>query len=373
MNILICSDSFKDSLSSREVSYIIRDILFEKFPNANINCVPLADGGEGSLSALEPILGGEIITHSSVDALLRPITASFLLFRDKHHAIVELAQTCGLALLDQADRNCLYTSTYGVGLQIKKAIEHKAHTIDLLIGGSSTNDLGLGMVAALSHDFSSYNKKIKYPTGKDLLTIDKIVSSALSTPNVVINVITDVNNILLGSDGATFTYGLQKGASEEELIKLEAGAENIVKLVQEFDSTDYHLRSGAGASGGVGYGAMAFLGAARVSGIDYMIDQLALTQKIDDADLVITGEGKMDSQTNNGKLVSGICKLAQSKNKEVVAVCAINELSQADNYNLGIKAIYPMYEISPLQISKHDSEIRLKKIASDIIDKHIEW
>lgn len=371
MNILICVDSFKDSLTSREVSSIISNLLVEKFPKSIINCVAMADGGEGSLDALASLPGGELITDTALDALLRPISANFLLYPNEHHAVIELAQTCGLALLETSDRNCFYTSTYGIGLQIKNAIEKGARAIDLLIGGSSTNDLGLGMAAALNNDFYVGKEKIKYPAGKDMKTISKIVNRDNRLQDMRFNVVTDVNNILLGSQGAVLTYGLQKGASEAELVILEAGAENVVSLVTQYDSKNYHLREGAGAAGGVGYGAMAFLGASKVSGIDYMIDRLDLDQKIEDADLVITGEGKIDSQTIHGKLVSGICNVAKAKNKAVISVCAINELTNDDSSNLGLKAIHALYDTPPERISKNDTLLRLKYIAGQIIEKHL--
>lgn len=371
MNILICSDSFKGSLSSREVSSIISHIFTKKFPNAVINCVEIADGGEGSLNGLMTLNRFKVITHKAMDSLLRPIKAQFLFCPDSQKIIIELAQTCGLSILDRSDRNCLNTTTYGVGLQILKALEYKPLSIDLLIGGSATNDLGLGMVAAVANSFFNDDVKLNYPRGRDMLSITRIGSSSRDLSKIDFNVVTDVNNKLLGPQGATYTYGKQKGASVNELDRLEEGAQNIVNLVQQLGSSDHHLREGAGAAGGVGYGAMVFFGASKILGIDYMIEMLDLRKKMQKANIIITGEGKIDHQTKNGKLINGISVIAQAKGKKVVAVCALNELDENEILQLKLDGVYPLYEKAPDQISKSESEKRLQKISHQIIIDHL--
>ena len=371
MNIVICSDSFKDSLSSDELSYIISQIISKKFPKAKITCIELADGGEGSLNALETGLNADIISHCSLDSLLRPIEADFLHFPSSNHIVIELAQTCGLGLLNSSERNCFYTSTYGFGLQILKALEFKPDSIDLLIGGSATNDLGVGMAAALSCKFYNQEQQLVQPVGKDLNSVSRFEPNYNLFENIKFKVVTDVDNILLGDGGATYTYGKQKGASAKELDLLEAGAKNIVKLVSAKTKSEYHLHPGAGAAGGVGYGAMVFLGANKQSGIEYMIDKLQIRKSISEADLVVTGEGKLDNQTLNGKLISGVCKLASEENKKVVAICALNELRKTEISKLGLSKVYPLYLSAPDFISKENTEIRLEKITQEIINDNL--
>lgn len=371
MNILICSDSFKDSLTSSEVSFIISQYLLKKFPNAEIKCVELADGGEGSLNALKQVENGEVITHPAVDSLLRPIKSNFLLNSKSKHAIIELAQTCGITLLAKSERNCFNTSTYGVGLQIQKALEYGVHSIDLLVGGSATNDLGIGMASVISYDFYKHKNLIPNPRGRDMLYITNIEPSSTWNNRIKFRVVTDVDNILLGPNGATSIYGSQKGANKSELDELENGAKNIVQILKSKDETNHHLKNGAGAAGGAGYGAMAFFGATKLSGIDYMIETLGLVQKVKKADLVITGEGKIDGQTINGKLVSGVCKLARSVNKTIVGVCAINELTESESQKLGLSAVYSMYDKPPQEILKSDSEKQLINITKQIINAHL--
>jgi len=372
MHILICSDSFKGSLTSREVSYIIRDILIKKFPKAKVYAIPLADGGEGSINALKSDKGSKIIRHLATDALMQRLQAAFLLFPESKHAVIELAQTCGLSILNIEDRNCFNTSTYGLGLQILEAMKYDVKSIDLLVGGSATNDLGIGMAAALGYKFFDGATLIDRPCGKDMLSVTRIDKSDYVAVDIAFRVVTDVDNTLLGHNGAAATYGKQKGANEEQLTQLEAGAENIVKLIQENHDVDYQRHEGAGAAGGVGYGAMAFLGASKESGIDYIMDKLGILENIKLADLIITGEGKLDKQTLNGKLISGICKLAKTQGKRVVAVCALSELVDKESQALGLNKVYPLYMTLPEKISRKDTEMRLQKITAQLIIDHLE-
>ena len=203
MNILICSDSFKDSLASIEVSSIISDILLRKFPKAKICAESMADGGEGTLDALQCGTRGKLVNHFAVDSLLRKTKADLIYYQNEKHAVIELAQTCGLSMLKSSERNCSSTSTYGVGLQILEAMRYNVNSIDLMIGGSATNDLGIGMAAALSYKFYMGSKLVEYPTGKDMEIITKIDFSSALTNDIKFKVVTDVNNTLLGSAGAT--------------------------------------------------------------------------------------------------------------------------------------------------------------------------
>lgn len=371
MKILVCCDSFKGSLSSGEISYIIRQNIIQKFPKTEIKCVEISDGGEGSLNAIKSSAVYENKTHEAVDPLMRKVDSYFLINSKTRNAIIEMALTGGLGLLDISEQNCTKTTTYGLGLQIREAMKYKVKTCDIMIGGSSTNDLGLGMAAALGYQFYAGGDIIKYPTGYDMKFITKIVPPIEKDTETKFNVICDVKNTLLGPTGAAFTYGKQKGANKKEQVILEEGAKNIVSLVDPEQKLNLELKQGAGAAGGVGYGAMVFLGAEIRSGIDYMMTVLKLEEKIIDADLVITGEGKIDQQTLYGKLVYGISQLAKKNKTKIIAVCALNELTNDQMAQVSIDNIYPLYHSAPESISISDSETRLALICQDIIHDYL--
>ena len=369
MKILICCDSFKDSLSSGEISTVLRQNLLKKFPKAQINAIYVADGGEGSLDSLKQ--GMDVITHEGQDARFNAISTKYLVSKDGQRAIIELAQTCGLTLLVPNQRNCFETSTYGLGLQIKEAIKNGVNAIDILIGGSATNDLGLGMAAALSHRIYKKNILIEKPVGRDMPEVTSIELDQSLIGNVDFKVVCDVKNSLLGQYGATYTYGSQKGANKAELSILEKGAQHIVQQSQEVKSNNYHLQDGAGAAGGVGWGAMFFLNADFISGMEYMNERLGIEELVRSSDLVITGEGKLDKQTTQGKLVSGIAAMADNANKNAIAICAINELSNHEVSSMGLHKVYPLYDSAPKTISKEDTLTRFLKVSERIVEDQI--
>ena len=372
MKILVCSDSFKGSLSSGEISYIIKQNILLKFPKTEIKCVDIADGGEGSLNAIRSSAFYDTKTHQAVDPLMRKLDSFFLLNRRDGNAIIELAITGGLGLLEVHEQNCSKTTTYGLGLQILEVLKYEPNTCDVMIGGSSTNDLGIGMAAALGYQFFDGSQRINFPTGYDMKSITKIVPPSERNIQTKFNVICDVKNTLLGPSGAAFTYGKQKGAKENELIELEEGAKNIVRLIDPDHKLNYELKPGAGAAGGVGYGAIAFLGAEVKSGVDYMMSVLKMEDQMMEVDLVITGEGKIDKQTLYGKLVYGISMLAKKTNTKVVAVCALNELNKEQLNQISIDNTYSLYQSAPKTISKSDSKNRLALICQDIIRDYLQ-
>lgn len=358
-------------MSSGEISSVLIQKFLEKFQKAQISAISIADGGEGSLDALFATNTYRKVEHTSQNALSEPIETKFLMSKNNSHAVIELAQTCGLDLFHPERRDCLETTTYGIGLQIHRAIDDGARSIDLLIGGSATNDLGLGMASALGHSFYRSGSKIHRPRGKDMLSIDKIDMTEAVGTDIDYRVVCDVENVLLGEQGAARMFGKQKGASQEGIDLLEAGAENIISITQSMVDNKFHLTEGAGAAGGVGWGAMFFLNATFISGINYMIDNLQIEDAIQRADLIITGEGKIDEQTQKGKLVKGIAKLAKRYNKKTIAICAINELMEDDTKAMGLHQVYAMYDVSPNKISKADTLLRMNKICESIMNEHM--
>lgn len=369
MHIFICCDTFKSSLSSGEISSIISHNIQRKFPKAKIYKISMADGGEGSLDALLSTKTYREIRHDGLDALLKPIQSKYLISHNGKQAVLELAQTCGLAQIKPCERDCLQTTTYGLGLQIKEALANGVQSIDLLIGGSATNDLGIGMAAALGYKFYNQGKRIQNPKGKDMVSVSKIDKVDSIVIDIKFRVICDVKNVLLGEQGAAYMYGKQKGASEEGLKILEAGAENIIKLANS--NKEYHLKEGSGAAGGVGWGAMNFLNAQFYSGVDYLIDKLEIDNAIKDADLIITGEGRIDKQTLHGKLVEGLSRRALRNKKKVIAICALNELNEDESKSIGLSKVYSMYNTPPDVISKDDTITRLKNICDSIVSEYL--
>ena len=312
MKILIAPDKFKGSLSAKEVCEAI-EIGIKKF-DANIDVIshPLADGGEGSLDILKYYFPLKKVEVEVQNPLFRTITASYLLSNDT--AYIEMSNASGLQLLDKKEQNCFYTSTIGTGQLILDAIQKKVKNIVLFIGGSATNDAGIGMAAALGYLFFDAKGFQLKPIGKELINIATIDASNLivDLQNINFSVVCDVKNPLFGSDGAAFTYGTQKGASMEEIKQLDLGLQNFSKKALEQLDKNVCKLEGGGAAGGLGAGAVVFLNATMQSGIDFMLEQTHFNKHFNaKIDLIITGEGSVDTQTLHGKVVKGISDISE--------------------------------------------------------------
>lgn len=339
MRILIASDAFKDALAAPEVCARMAAGIQSALPDAEISTCPLADGGEGTFEVLAEQLRLETVWVDAVDPLFRPIRAPYGINTTEGIAVIEMAKTAGLQLLPFAERNPMFTTTTGVGYQIKDALEKGVRRIMLAIGGSATNDAGIGMATALGWRFLDQNDLEISPIGNHLSQI-RTIHPPSNRPKVQVDVICDVTNPLFGPSGAARVYARQKGASDSEIALLDAGLQHFASVAQDFNpAIDPHF-PGAGAAGGMGYGSMFFLGAKLWSGINLVMDLVAFEKKLESADLVITGEGKIDHQTARGKLVQGICRLAAQHQKPVVALCGMLEASEADVQALGLSAAF---------------------------------
>jgi len=338
MKILLAPDKFKGSLTAQEVCTALTKGILKSHPNATIISKPLADGGDGSLAVLDYYLDLTTISKTVQDPLGRPITASYKLAKEV--AYIEMAAASGLVLLKPAERNCLITSSYGTGELIADAIEKGSSNIYLFIGGSATNDGGIGIAAALGYRFYDAAGNSLSPIGENLLRIAKIDNSQLryNLKDISINVICDVANPFYGKNGAAYVYAAQKGASPDDIVNLDNGLRNLATQLVAFNFLDIAYIAGAGAAGGVGGGAIAFLGAKLQSGIQIFIELTQLEAAIKDCDLVITGEGKLDKQTEQGKVISGVCQLAKQYNKRVVAVCGAADFPISTS--LGLEGVY---------------------------------
>jgi len=320
MHILIASDSFKDALPAREVCLALERGIRAALPDAQTTVCPLADGGEGTMRVLADALGLEAVEITAADPLMRPRQSTYYLSADHQTAFVEMAETAGLQLLKLEERNPLYTSSYGVGQHIEDALERGVQNIVLAIGGSATNDAGMGMATALGFDFLDAENNPLEPIGDNL---DLVYTILLPTrmPKLDVRVMCDVTNPLFGPNGAAHVYGPQKGATPEEVEILDNGLRSFANNARLCGHLEDPNHPGAGAAGGMGFGCMAFLNARLESGIDVVLDVIGFDALLDQADVLVTGEGKIDGQTQHGKLIQGLCARAATRNIPVVAFC----------------------------------------------------
>ncbi|MDZ7646239.1 MAG: glycerate kinase [Cytophagales bacterium] len=340
MNILVAPDKFKGSLTAKEVCTAVELGLRKIDSSLSIKLIPMADGGEGTCELLTDHSKGSMISAKVSDPLFRKITASYGISGDGSTAFIEMASASGLALLCSEERNPLKTSTYGTGELIADAIERGVNKIILTIGGSATNDAGLGMAAALGIKFLNQKNEILAPIGENLIHITKIVSdnSIVKKKNIAFTVLCDVDNELYGKNGAAYVYAPQKGADEEVVELLDRGLRNFEQVARRQCNQEVNFK-GAGAAGGLGAGARLFLNAEFNSGINFVLQTLHIEEQIKWADLVITGEGKMDSQTLSGKVVMGVTQLATKHGKPTIAIVGKNELGQEDIKTLGLREV----------------------------------
>ncbi len=321
MKVIIAIDSFKGSLSSTEVNDACEKGIRQVYERAQIIKVPIADGGEGTVKCLIEGLGGEYVQKDVHDALMRPIKATYGILND-HTAVIEMAACAGLTLLKKNELNPLKTTTYGVGELISDAIEKGCKNFIIGIGGSATNDGGMGMLEALGFRFYDKNNDKLQGIGENLNYITHIDDSKKlkALNDCQFSVLCDVNNPFYGSNGAAHVYAKQKGADSEMIERLDQGLKHFASIVYDKLGMDLQKVKGAGASGGLGGGIYAFLNGELLSGIDMIIKKMGLEERIKDADIIITGEGKIDFQSVMGKVPYGICQLGKKYDIPVIGI-----------------------------------------------------
>lgn len=338
MYVLIASDKFKDALSAKKACEAIEKGIRKAGPTVKTTVFPMADGGNGTAEILTYHSNGKMISHEVHDPLGRIIKSRLGVSGDGKTAFIEMAAASGLELLKPEERQCVNTSTFGTGELIAKAISLGVSRIIMGIGGSATNDGGTGMAAALGYRFRDASGEELEPVGKNLLHIASIddcdVLPALK--NVTISIACDVSNPLYGPNGAAFTYAAQKGATDEEVVMLDNGLRHLAQLIKNFTGLEVDRIPGAGAAGGLGAGAVAFLGASLEPGIELVMKQTQFETILREADVVITGEGKIDRQTLQGKVISGIAKLANKYNIPVIALGGQINLNEQEQKDAGI-------------------------------------
>ena len=341
MKIVLAPDKFKDSLTGLEFCDAVTEGIQAVLPQVEIIKTPLADGGDGTIEILGYHLHGERIQLRVNDPLFREIEASYLFIESSAIAFIEMAEASGLVLLSAKEQNCFHTTSLGTGELIIDAIERGAKTIILGIGGSATNDCGIGMAMALGYKFKDKNAKEIIPIGKNLITIDSIDTTNVhqDLKAITFKVACDVTNYLFGNQGAAYIYAYQKGASKEEIDLLDKGLEHFSDLVKSQFGVDLKKIKGSGAAGGMGAGSLQFLNAKLLSGIELVKELIDFDRQIIDADWIITGEGKLDHQTLSGKTIQGVLCSAKKYKVSVAALCGHIVLPENSLNDFGISYI----------------------------------
>ena len=352
MKIVIASDSFKGSLSSMEVAQAATRGIKAVYPDCEVIAVNVADGGEGTVEAVVEALGGEIVTTTVSDPLGRPIQACYGIAGNK--AIIEMAAASGLPLLRPEERNPWLTSTHGTGELIMDAMRRGCRQFLIGIGGSATNDAGTGMLQAMGFRFyDSNDNEIEHCCGGTMHMIARIHDSEV--PDCVrqsqFTVACDVDTPFCGTEGAAPVFAPQKGADPDMVARLNAGMVSLAEVIEN----KYHINivpvAGAGAAGGMGGGFRAFLNATLKRGIDMVLDTIDFDQTIAGADLIITGEGKIDIQTAKGKTAAGVLARAKAQDIPVIAIGGCVERCESVE-QMGFAGIYPITEEKlPLEIA----------------------
>src|SRR5437868_2617222 len=330
MRILIAPDKFKGALNAREVAENIAKGLRDALPDARIDIVPMADGGEGTAEAICEARGGSWLKCKAHDPLGREIEARYAWIKDGKLAVMEMSEAAGMRRLSESERDPVRATTFGVGEMILDAAGRGANEIIIGLGGSATNDGGFGMARALGFRFDcehppspGFGAASEQEKDKERVT-DLVNLSRIEKPHdlnlLKIIAAVDVQNPLLGENGATRVFGPQKSASEDELNLLEQALTRLADLVAKEFGSDYRDRPGAGAAGGLGFGLMSFCGATIRPGFDVVAEAVGLESKMKGVDIVITGEGSLDRQTLEGKTPAGVARLARKLGKKVFAI-----------------------------------------------------
>ncbi len=339
MRILIAPDKFKRSLDAREVAENIAKGLRDVLPNAKIDIVPMADGGEGTAEVICDALGGSWLKCKAHDPFRREIDARYAWIAHRKLAVLEMSEAAGMRRLSRDERDPLRADTFGVGEMILNAAQHGARKMIIGLGGSATNDGGFGMARALGFRFFADTKELTGAVSElqNLTKIEAPVAANASPawtvwpansktqptrlpPQLTIVAAVDVRNPLLGANGATRVFGPQKGASENTIEVLERALTKLADVVSKEFGVDYRDEGGVGAAGGLGFGLISFCGAKIRPGFDVVAEAVRLESKMKDVDLVITGEGSLDRQTLEGKTPAGVAQLARKLGKRVFAI-----------------------------------------------------
>ena len=366
MKILIAPDKFKGSMSAQEVCEAIGNGLKKIDSSLEIKYHPMADGGDGSLEILSSHLSLEKIEVKTVDPIGREISTHYFISSDA--AFIEMANASGLVLLSKSERNPLFTSTIGTGKIIADAIKKGFKNIYLFLGGSATNDAGMGIATELDFQFLDEQKNELHPIGENLSKVKFIHSSPIfDFEKIKITLLCDVNNPMFGMDGAAFVYAPQKGANEKQVLLLDDGLKNFGSILKNHSNIDVSQLSGGGAAGAIGAGLVALLNAKLEKGFETIAQLTNLEKEIESADWVISGEGKLDEQSLQGKVVNGIANLCKKHNKPLSLLVGENKLSTYQIDSLKAKQIFSIIDkANNIQDAMSNGHLYLNKLSSQL-------
>ncbi|NNF19103.1 MAG: glycerate kinase [Flavobacteriaceae bacterium] len=338
MKFVIAPDKYKGSLTAFEICDAVEKGIRLVFEDAVVVKLPLADGGDGTIEVVKHYLKGDKVFITAMDPFCRPVQASYLYSGESKTAYIEMAEASGLKLLKEGEKDCLRTSTIGTGELLVDALDKGANKIILGIGGSATNDGGMGMATALGYRFLDKDGRVLDPIGVNLGRVSRVDATSVDPriKSVSIKVACDVSNAFYGPNGAAYIYAAQKGASESEIEMLDEGLRNFASVLKESFDIDVQEIPGSGAAGGVGGASLVFLGADLQSGIGLIKDLAGFEEKISDADWIISGEGKLDEQTLAGKTISGVITSAKKFSIPVAAFCGALNISIEHQKSIGL-------------------------------------
>ncbi len=326
--VVIASDSFKGSLTSAQVAEAVETGILACCPDCRIVKLAVADGGEGTVDALMETMGGRRVCLEVSDPLGRLTDAVYAILDDGLTAVLEMSSASGLTLLSPEERNPMEASTYGTGQMIADALDRGCRRFLVGIGGSATNDAGMGMLEALGYRFFDKDGNLLRGCGASLSEVVRIDVSQVrrDVAEAEFMVACDVSSPFFGPEGAAYVYAPQKGATQDMVARLDDGLRCFSKVITETFGADIGMMAGAGAAGGLGGAFKAFLGAELCKGADLVLDTVGFDEIINDADIVITGEGSIDDQTSTGKLPYAVARRAKNKGVPVIAVCGTAQI-----------------------------------------------
>lgn len=370
MRLLLIPDKFKGSLTNEAVANAIMEGVKQVHPKASFHFIKASDGGDGFLDAIENYKDCEKIELVSQDPLGKQIQSYYLYDEETTSAYIELANASGMELLVTEKRNPTRTSTYGTGIQIKDAVEKGAKKVYIGLGGSATNDGGIGIANALGYNFIDSQGNILKPVGENLSRISGIEDSKVlsALKDISFYAVNDVTNPLYGKNGAAQVYARQKGASDTEVVLLDNGLKNLASVVENKYKKQVANVPGSGAAGGTAYGLKSFLNAEFVNGINFVLQLFDVESVLSENkfDYIITGEGKIDEQTLNGKLIQGVLDLGRKYDIPVMAVCGKLDVSMDKLEQMGIQVAVEIQDPSK------DLEYNMKNAYSLTVKRTVE-
>jgi len=367
--VIIIPDSFKGTLSSMEVCDIIGQSITDHYPDCKALKIPVADGGEGTVDAFLYAKKGTAVSEKVCGPYGETLTAKYALLDDGEIAVIEMALCSGLMLVG-ANMNPSKTTTYGFGQLIESALDRGVKKIILGIGGSATNDGGCGMASALGVEFRDKNENAFIPVGETLKDIEAVDVSGLDRRISEVELITmcDVTNPLYGKKGAAYVFAAQKGADDKMIEKLDIGLMHFSRKLKEYLDKDLDDIPGAGAAGGLGAGTMAFLDASLNSGIDIMLDVVNFKKEVCDSDIVITGEGRIDGQSKDGKVISGLAPICKKAGVPLYAFTGSVIEPIEELYDAGLTAVFPIIKNpDELPVVLDNSKETLKNTVGSVV------